>query len=128
MGRIVTNIVVSNVAHPEQRIETSAMVDTGAAYLTLPMAWRDQLGVFPKNKPITVELANQTTTDGLVCAPVRIDIEGFDEVYTEALFVEMEPRDGQYETLLGYLPLETAQVAVDMLGHRLVPVKHADLK
>lgn len=110
------------------RIETSAMVDTGAAYLTLPMAWRDQLGTFPKNKPITVELANQTIANGIVCAPIRIDIEGFDEVYTEVLFIDMDPVNGQYEPLLGYLPLETAQVAVDMLGHRLVPVKHADLK
>ena len=32
------------------------------------------------------------------------------------------------EPLLGYVMLEQAQAAVDMLGHRLVPVQYMDLK
>jgi len=40
----------------------------------------------------------------------------------------MEPLEGGYEPLLGYLILEQSQVAVDMVGHRLVPVKYIDLK
>jgi hypothetical protein len=36
--------------------------------------------------------------------------------------------DGRYEPLIGYLPLEHSQAAVDMLGHRLVYVKRMDLK
>jgi hypothetical protein len=39
-----------------------------------------------------------------------------------------EEDDGDYEPLLGYVILEQAQVAVDMLGHRLVPVKYIDCK
>jgi hypothetical protein len=40
----------------------------------------------------------------------------------------MTPENGDYEPLLGYLVLESSQAAVDMLGHRLVHVKHMDLK
>ena len=36
--------------------------------------------------------------------------------------------EGEYEPLLGYVILEQAQAAVDMLGHRLVPVKYIDMK
>ena len=30
--------------------------------------------------------------------------------------------------LIGYIALESSNVAVDMLGHRLVPVKYFDMK
>ena len=36
--------------------------------------------------------------------------------------------EGEYEPLLGYVILEQAQAAVDMLGYRLVPVKYIDMK
>jgi hypothetical protein len=36
--------------------------------------------------------------------------------------------DGDYEPLVGYIALERAGAAVDMLGHRLVHVKRGDLK
>jgi hypothetical protein len=36
--------------------------------------------------------------------------------------------DGRYEPLLGYVMLEKSKAAVDMVGHRLVPLKHLDLK
>ena len=40
----------------------------------------------------------------------------------------MKPVDGIYEPLIGYIVLEQAQAAVDMLGHRLLHVRKADLK
>jgi hypothetical protein len=40
----------------------------------------------------------------------------------------MQPDNGEYEPLIGYVILEQSQAAVDMLGHRLVPVKRMDLK
>jgi hypothetical protein len=47
----------------------------------------------------------------------------------EVLFPDMQPdEDGEYEPLLGYIALEQAGAAVDMLGHRLVHVKHVNLK
>ena len=39
-----------------------------------------------------------------------------------------EAKDGEYEPLLGYIILEQAQAAVDMLSHRLGPVKYIDCK
>ena len=47
---------------------------------------------------------------------------------TEVLFIEMQPEEGSYEPLIGYIPLEQAQAAVDMLGHRLIKVSLVDLK
>jgi len=49
-------------------------------------------------------------------------------MFTEIIFIKMEPENGEYEPLLGYIPLEQSQAAVDMLGHRLVYVKRLDLK
>ena len=40
----------------------------------------------------------------------------------------MQPEDGAYEPLIGYIPLEQAQAAVDLVGHRLVKVSRVDLK
>jgi hypothetical protein len=40
----------------------------------------------------------------------------------------MEPADGDYEPLIGYIVLEQSLAGVDMIGHRLVPIKHMDLK
>ena len=128
MGRIVSQVVVENALDLQKRIELSALVDTGASYLTLPLAWRDRLGEFPKNETIDIELADQSVQQALVCGPVKIQIDQFNEFYGEVLFVDMTSIDEHYEPLLGYLPLEASRVAVDRLGHRLVPVKHADLK
>nr|VFJ53221.1 MAG: hypothetical protein BECKFW1821B_GA0114236_101423 [Candidatus Kentron sp. FW] len=40
----------------------------------------------------------------------------------------MEPADGLYEPLIGYIVLEQAQAVVDMAGHRLLHVGKVDLK
>ena len=60
-----------------------------------------------------------------VCAPVEIEIQGFRPVVNEVMFVETREEG---EPLLGYVILEQAQAAVDMLGHRLVPVPYMDMK
>ena len=44
MGRIVTQVKLTNYADPDKTLTLSALVDTGAAYITLPNAWRDTLG------------------------------------------------------------------------------------
>jgi hypothetical protein len=40
----------------------------------------------------------------------------------------MQRANGGCEPLLGYIILEQSRAAVDMVGHRLVPVKYMDLK
>jgi hypothetical protein len=96
--------------------------------MVLPGAWKDRLGEFESNTEVEVETATQEHVRAEVCGPVRIQIEGFRPIYNEVAFVEMKPSDGEYEPLIGYIVLEQSQAAVDMLGHRLVPVKHMDLK
>jgi hypothetical protein len=77
---------------------------------------------------VELDLANQQSVQGTICGPVKIQIEGFRAVYNEVLFVDMDPVDGVYEPLLGYIVLEQSAAAVDMLGHRLIHVKRMDLK
>ena len=100
----------------------------GASHMLLPTAWKERLGPLDSTRTIELETTNQQTITGEVCGPVRIQIEGFRPIFNEVAFVEMKPADGEYEPLIGYIILEQSQAAVDMLGHRLVPIKHMDLK
>lgn len=128
MGRIIAPVKIENTAELTKSIRCDALVDTGASHMVLPSAWRDRLGPLNTLDTIELETATQETVRGDVCGPVKIQIEGFRPIYTEVLFLEMKPDDGQYEPLIGYLVLEQSQAAVDMLGHRLVHVKRMDLK
>ena len=128
MGRVTSQVTVSNAISPEKQITLSALVDTGAAYLCLPKAWKDRFGDFISTDVLEFETANQATITGEVCGPVRIEIEGFRPVNSEVLFIDMQPDDGVYEPLLGYIPLEQCAAAVDMLGHRLIHARKIDLK
>lgn len=77
---------------------------------------------------VELQTATQQVVEGTVCGPVKIKVEGFRSVYNEVLFLDMEPDSGEYEPLLGYIVLEQCGAAVDMIGHRLIPVKYMDLK
>lgn len=128
MGRIAASVALANLLDLEKTIRCDALVDTGASHMTLPTVWRERLGELQEFGIVELETATQRTVKGLVCGPVRIQIEGFRAIVTEVLFVDMEPEDGQYEPLIGYIVLEQSQAAVDMFGHRLVHVKRLDLK
>ncbi len=128
MGRIVASIKIENVTDPNSKIRCDALVDTGASHLVLPSAWRERLGKLDEIATIQLEIASQETIEGRICGPVRIQIEGFRPIYNEVLFIEMKPENGEYEPLIGYIILEQSQIAVDLLGHRLIPVKRMDLK
>jgi predicted aspartyl protease len=120
MGRIITQVKVSNVLEPSMSINLDGLVDTGATYLTLPFAWKDKLGNLEQVDEVEFESANGETGKGEICGPVRIAVANFRETFGEVLFIEMpENEDGEYEPLLGYIPLEQIPVAVDMLGQRL---------
>ena len=128
VGRIVASVTIQNVSAPTHRLRCDALVDTGASHMVVPETWRDRLGTLESLDTVELELANQAVTRGEICGPVRIQIEGFRPVFTEVLFVAMEPVDGLFEPLIGYLVLEQSQAAVDVVGHRLVHVKRLDLK
>jgi hypothetical protein len=128
MGRIVAQVSVKNLFDPEKSLECDALVDTGSGYLALPKAWQTRLGELHTFREVDCETATQELVRAAVCGPVEIHIEGFEPVSGEVLFLDMQPSDGHYEPLLGYIPLEQSQAAVDMLGHRLVHVRKVDLK
>ena len=133
MGRISAHIFLSNLIDRSRSIEFDALVDTGAAYLVLPAVWKERLGQLESFASVQVETATQQVVEADVCGPVLLRIEGFRPVNAEVMFLPMEPRPDpfgveRYEPLLGYIPLEQSQAAVDMLGHRLIKVPKVDLK
>jgi predicted aspartyl protease len=128
VGRIVASVTIENATDLSKTVRCDALVDTGASHMVLPSRWKDRLGPLESTRTIELETATQEILTGEVCGPGRIQIEGFPAVYSEVSFVDMKPEDGEYEPLIGYIILEQSQAGVDMLGHRLVPIKHMDLK
>jgi len=128
MGRISVTVTIANFAQHERRIETRALIDTGAYCLTLPSAWRDRLGKLGGSRRIKLEMADHRVMEGDVCGPVTIRIHEFAAFFGEVLFMDMQPVDGEYEPLVGYIALEQAGIAVDMVSHRLMRLPHFDLK
>lgn len=128
MGRISTRVSISNPADPSKRFQCYALVDTGSAGMVLPAAWKERLGPLPLASPVQMETADQRVVTAEVCGPVIIQIEGFRPVSAEVTFLDMVPKNGGYEPLLGYIILQQSQAAVDMARDRLIPVKYVDLK
>jgi predicted aspartyl protease len=128
MGRIIASVRIENVLDDSKSVRCDALVDTGASLMVLPSAWRDRLGGLKFRIEVDVGTATQEVVRAEVCGPVRIQIEGFRPIFNEVAFIDMKPANGDYEPLIGYLVLEQSQAAVDILGHRLVQVKHMDLK
>ena len=87
------------------------------------------MGEIEQLSEIDVELVDHSTKKGYVCGPLRVRIGEFRPIIAEVLFLNVEPNEeGEYEPLVGYIALEQASAAVDMLGHRLVHVKRVDFK
>ena len=116
VGRIVASVRIDNVLDATKSVTCDALVDTGASHMVLPTAWKERLGQLESTRTVELETATQEILTGEVCGPVRIQIEGFPVVYNEVSFVDMNPQDGEYEPLIGYIVLEQSQAGVDMLG------------
>ena len=128
MGRIAIEATIDAHDSPHAAIVCEALVDTGAAYLTLPNAWRSRLGELATLDTVDVETADQSVVTGQICGPVRLRFGDFRPVWTEALFIDMRPANGRYEPLIGHIPLEQAQAVVNLAEHRLAKVHRVDLK
>ena len=128
VGRIVATVRIENAADLSKALTCDALVDTGASLMVLPSAWKDRLGKLEFLTEIEVETATQERVTAEVCGPVRIQIEGFRAILNEVAFVEMKPDRSEYEPLIGYIVLEQSLADVDMINHRLVHIKHFDLK
>ncbi len=94
--------------------------------MVLPAAWKDRLGKF-NSRSIELETATRGTIKGEVCGPVRVQLKGFRPIFTEVVFEEPQA-DTEFEPLIGNIVLAQSQARVEILSHRLVPIKHMDLK
>ena len=128
MGRVVAEVDIVNAVDTNYRFRCKALVDTGASGLILPKAWKERLGNLPSGRTVEMETADRRLVTGEVCGPVRIQIQGFDPIYNEVIFLDMNGSDEDYEPLLGYIILEQSRAMVDMAQHKLVAVKYFDLK
>lgn len=145
MGRIIAQTRVTNLFDETKFVQCGMLVDTGAAALILPAAWKRRLGEFPRSETVELLLANGEAVRGEACAPVEIAIEGFRPVVNEVLFVGSEasakanaaggnagrPRGGSAQRGRAVARLRhfgTSPSGGDMLGHRLVPVRYIDMK
>jgi hypothetical protein len=128
MGRIVSFVTVQNVLDPSKKIHFDAFVDTGASLMVLPSVWKERLGSFFMSRTVSLETATQEKIQAEMCGPVQVQLEGFDPINTDVIFVDMNPGDADYEPLIGYIVLEQSMAAVDMVGHRLVNTRKLDLK
>ncbi|TGO02883.1 hypothetical protein PN36_17295 [Candidatus Thiomargarita nelsonii] len=84
--------------------------------MVLPTAWKERLGELDSR--VELKTATQSTVVGEICGPVQIQIEGFRPIYNEVLF--LVPTRARQRNACGYIVLEQAQIAVDMVGHRLI--------
>ena len=128
MGRIIVQVEITNALDPVNRIRCNTLVDTGTSGLILPKAWKDKLGDLPACRLVEMETADQRVVSGEVCGPVKIQIDGFEPIYNEVIFLDMNGSEKSYEPLLGYIILEQSRAAVDLEKHRLVEIKYFDLK
>jgi len=128
MGRIVAKVTVTNPVDKSKSRTFDALVDTSASMLTLPTNWKKDFGDLAETRIAKVEFADQNIREVEICGPVSIQIEGFQKIFSEVAFLEMNTSDGTYEPLIGYIPLEQSGILVDMLGHRLKAAKYLDLK
>ena len=103
MGRINATVRIKNVLEPDSSITCDALVDTGAANMVLPAAWKERLGRLTAIRTVTCETATEERVQAEICGPIEIRIEGFAPVFSEVLFI-------------------------DMLGHRLLHFKSVDLR
>jgi hypothetical protein len=128
LKRIIVSVKIENFRDDSKSLSCDAFVDTDISLMMLPAAWKDRLGNLHSTRTIEVETSTRGTMRCEVCGPVRIQIEDFRPIFSEVSFVETMPEDEEYKPLIGNIVLAQSQAAVDMLGHRLVPIKHMDLK
>lgn len=128
LRRIIVSVRIENVRDVSKTVRCDAFVDTDVSLMMLPAAWKDRLGDLESTRTIEVETSTQGTMRCEVCGPVRIQMEDSRPIFSEVSFVEMDAKDGECEPLIGHIVLAQSQAAVDLLGHRLVHIKHMDLK
>jgi hypothetical protein len=124
LKRIIVSVKIENALDVSKSLRCDAFVDTTVSLTVLPATWKDRLGSLGSTGIIELGTGIQEKIKGEVCGPVRIQIEGFRPIVSEVLLVEMKTEDEDGEPLTGHIVLAQCLARVDMVGHRLVPIKH----
>ncbi len=112
MGEVRVTIEIGDVRE-ENYEEVEVLVDTGATYSQVPESLLHRLGI-PVRWEAEVKLGDGSmVTDRIGQASIRLGGKTF---FTPVTF----GREGE-PNLLGVVALETALLAVDPVGQRLVP-------
>ena len=82
----MATVDLENPAEPRGHKKIVALVDTGASRLTLPLAWKGQLGSFEMEETIGLRIATQEVVPGIICGPAKIRVEGFRAIYSKVFF------------------------------------------
>ena len=69
MGRISVNVRIRNLLEHGYALTCDALVDTRAAYMVLPRAWKERLGKIATVRKIDCETATQALVPGEVAVP-----------------------------------------------------------
>jgi predicted aspartyl protease len=102
MGKVIVQVTVTSDRDPTCRKRFSALVDTGATGLVLPLAWKEELGDLEAVATVDLETADQRVVAAEVYGPVWVQIEGFRRIADEVVFIEMEEGPRGYQPLVGY--------------------------
>jgi predicted aspartyl protease len=133
MGRVIVGGTLQNLADLYKAIDKTlpadgirsidfndALVDTGAAFLSLPTRYIKQLGLFPMEK------RRLRTTNGVrhadIYSSVRLTVQ---QRHCDVPVAEV-PDD--CPPLIGQIPLEILDFVVDPIGQRLIgnPAHHGE--
>ncbi|MBK8267135.1 MAG: retropepsin-like domain-containing protein [Planctomycetes bacterium] len=124
MGRLVVTIEVENVEDRERadrgeipqdqirRIETEALVDSGASFLSMPEPMIEALGLKFHRKRDCKTVTGVITLN--VYRGAQLTVEG--RTVTDEVLGLPENR----QVLLGQIPLERLDFWIDIVNHRLV--------
>ena len=112
MGAVHVTIEIGDM-RGERFEPVEVMVDTGSTFTTVPGELLSSLGISPQ-RTMPVRLGDGSVIEDEVCdAQIRLEGQTF---FTPVTF----GREGE-PNLLGVVTLETALLAVDPVGQRLVP-------
>lgn len=116
MGRIVTELTITNPLEPERSRRLTALVDTGATFLCLPLPIIQELRLGERGSA-RAKIADGRIITAMKYGPAFVEIAGLGsaDVSVMALPADASP-------LLGYTALEEMLLVVDMVGHRLLAV------
>ena len=104
MGRVYVQVKIRNLFDDSRVVDCNPLVDTGAAHLTLPTAWKERFGDIKFIRKVDMRIpTTQEWYIGLKFADRwKFSRKPFDPVYGEVMFLNMKPDHGLYEPLLGY--------------------------